>query len=94
MGCIFSAPGAKKESVIEKASHERRRTQHLIQNLVHEEYRLRVDQVRCDTKRRRWMDGSVDDQSMPWDPTVCACPLWCLDRSADPFPRPITSGFR
>lgn len=35
-----------KESVIEKASHERRRTQHLIQNLVHEEYRLRVDEVR------------------------------------------------
>lgn len=46
MGCIFSGP-QHKASVIEKASHERRRTQHLIQNMVHEEYRLRVDEVRA-----------------------------------------------
>lgn len=46
MGCIFSAP-QPKASIIEKASHERRRSQHLIQNLVHEEYHLRVDQVRA-----------------------------------------------
>jgi hypothetical protein len=74
MGCIHSAPRLK-ESVIEKASHERRRTQHLIQNLVHEEYRLRVDEVRfvyqfsarsnrIESNRMGW-DGGSDRVSPP-----------------------------
>lgn len=47
MGCVFSAPKAiEEESEIERSAHERRKTQHLIQNLVHEEYRLKVDEVR------------------------------------------------
>jgi len=50
MGCLHSFPegGAHnyRESEMERSAHMRRKTQHLIQNLVHEEYRLKVDEVR------------------------------------------------
>jgi hypothetical protein len=40
---------AVQESEIEKCAHVRRKTQHLIQNLVHEEFRLKVEEVRAYT---------------------------------------------
>lgn len=50
MGCLHSFPEGEarnyRESEIERSAHMRRKTQHLIQNLVHEEYRLKVDEVR------------------------------------------------
>jgi len=46
MGCISTKPDAViVETEAEKSAHVRRKTQHLIQNLVHEEYRLKVDEV-------------------------------------------------
>lgn len=48
MGCMHGKP-AVQESEIEKCAHVRRKTQHLIQNLVHEEFRLKVEEVRAYT---------------------------------------------
>jgi hypothetical protein len=52
MGCLYSSPAGVthtyRESDMEKSAHVRRKTQHLIQNLVHEEYRLKVDEVNKD----------------------------------------------
>lgn len=45
MGCMHGKP--VEESEIEKCAHVRRKTQHLIQNLVHEEFRLKVEEVRA-----------------------------------------------
>ena len=61
MGCIHSFPegGAHnyRESEMERSAHMRRKTQHLIQNLVHEEYRLKVDEVRGREGVIEWWGG-------------------------------------
>lgn len=46
MGCISTRLPPMYENPLERSAHVRRKTQHLQQNLVHEEFKLRVDEVR------------------------------------------------